>query len=92
MKEETIEEAANKANGYNVYAKETKAPIFNEGFIAGAKWQQEQAKVTEKEQKIKMLNTFLCNAQMGEDVEDVEAWFKKYENKSNENSSRTIYG
>jgi len=43
-KQETLEEAANKANGYNVYAKETKAPIFNEGFIAGAKWQQEQDK------------------------------------------------
>lgn len=36
----TIEEAANKANGYNLYAKETKAPIFNEGFIEGAKWQE----------------------------------------------------
>jgi hypothetical protein len=43
-KQETLEEVANKANGYNVYAKETKAPIFNEGFIAGAKWQQEQDK------------------------------------------------
>ncbi len=42
MKEQTLEEAANKANGYNVYAKETKAPIFNEGFIEGAKWQAER--------------------------------------------------
>lgn len=42
MKKETFEEAANKANGYNVYAKETKAPIFNEGFIEGAKWQAER--------------------------------------------------
>ena len=41
----------------------------------------EQAKEMEKEQKIKMLNTFLCNAQMGEDVEDVEAWFEDYEKK-----------
>jgi len=39
----------------------------------------EQAKEMEKEQKIKMLNTFLCNAQMGEDVEDVEGWFENYE-------------
>jgi hypothetical protein len=38
-----------------------------------------KAKEMEKEQKIKMLNTFLCNAQMGEDVEDVEAWFEDYE-------------
>lgn len=44
-KQETLEEVANKANGYNVYAKETKAPIFNEGFIAGAKWQQENTNV-----------------------------------------------
>ena len=33
-----IEEAANRANGYNVYAKETKAPIFNEGFKEGVNW------------------------------------------------------
>jgi hypothetical protein len=79
MKIQTLEEAANKANGYNVYAKETKAPIFNEGFIAGAKWKQEQDKVTEKEQKIEMLKSFLHDLQMGEDVEDVEAWFKQYE-------------
>ncbi len=39
----------------------------------------DKAKEMEKEQKIKMLNTFLCNTQMGEDVEDVEAWFKQYE-------------
>jgi hypothetical protein len=38
-----------------------------------------EAKEIEKEQKIKMLNTFLCNAQMGEDVEDVEGWFENYE-------------
>ena len=55
MKEQTLEEAANKANGYNIYAKETKAPIFNEGFIAGAKWQQEQAKEMEKEQSLKKI-------------------------------------
>jgi hypothetical protein len=44
-----------------------------------AKQLAEQLLEMEKEQKIKMLITFLCNAQMGEDVEDVEAWFKKYE-------------
>ena len=42
MKIETLNEAANKANGYNIYAKETKAPIFNEGFIEGAKWQEQK--------------------------------------------------
>lgn len=51
----TLEEAANKANGYTVYAKETKAPIFNEGFIAGAKWQQEQAKEMDREQKKELI-------------------------------------
>jgi hypothetical protein len=39
---ETVEEAAGKANGYNLYAKETKGQVFNEGFICGAKWQSEQ--------------------------------------------------
>jgi hypothetical protein len=41
-KQFTLEETADKANGYKLYAKDTKAPIFNEGFIAGAKWQAEQ--------------------------------------------------
>lgn len=30
-----VKELANSANGYNLYFKETKSPIFNEGFIAG---------------------------------------------------------
>jgi len=41
MKEEIkkkIEEEKWKANGYTLYAKEIKAPIFNEGFVAGAKY------------------------------------------------------
>jgi hypothetical protein len=37
------------------------------------------AKEMEKEQKIEMLKSFLHDAQMGEDVEDVEAWFENYE-------------
>ena len=32
---ESLEEKAEKANGYIYYAKDTKAPIFNEGFIIG---------------------------------------------------------
>ena len=28
-------------NGYNVYAKETKAPIFNEGYVEGFKASQQ---------------------------------------------------
>jgi fructose-1,6-bisphosphatase len=55
MKEQTLEEAANKANGYNVYAKETKAPIFNEGFIEGSKWQQKKM-FTEEQLAIAMLD------------------------------------
>jgi hypothetical protein len=55
MKEQTLEEAANKANGYNIYAKETKAPIFNEGFIVGAKWQQKKM-FTEEQLAISMLD------------------------------------
>ncbi len=47
----------------------------------------EQAKEMDREQKIDMLHSIIHDAQMGEDVEDVEAWFKKYENKSNENSN-----
>jgi hypothetical protein len=52
-KQETPEEAADRANGYNVYAKETKAPIFKEGFTTGAKWQQEQNKNKYSEEDMK---------------------------------------
>lgn len=47
----------------------------------------ENAKEIDKEQKIDMLHSIIHDAQMGEDVEGVEAWFKQYENKSNENSA-----
>jgi hypothetical protein len=40
---------------------------------------REQALEMEKDQKIKMLKTFLHNIQTGEDVEDVEGWFEQYE-------------
>jgi len=40
---ETVEEAAEKANGYNLYAKGTKGQAFDEGFIAGANWQAERS-------------------------------------------------
>lgn len=36
-----VEKLANAANGYNYAAKETKAPIFNEGFIEGFKASQQ---------------------------------------------------
>lgn len=39
----------------------------------------ENAKEIDKERKIYMLHSIIHDAQMGEDVEDVEAWFKKYE-------------
>ena len=42
--EDIIKDYANRANGYNVYAKEIKAPIFNEGFAEGAKWVIKQIK------------------------------------------------
>jgi hypothetical protein len=40
----------------------------------------------EREQKIDMLHSIIHDAQMGEDVEDVEAWFKKYENNKKPNN------
>ena len=42
---------------------------------------KDQAKEMEKEQKIDMLHSIIHDAQMGEDVEDVEAWFEHYEKK-----------
>ena len=40
--EEDIEKLADLSNGYLIYAKDTKAPIFKEGFIAGYKAAQKQ--------------------------------------------------
>lgn len=68
MEKETLEEVANNANGYNVYAKETKAPIFNEGFIAGAKWQQERMFIEEKSFENKSLKWWM-SLSMEEQVE-----------------------
>jgi hypothetical protein len=42
-KEEKIKEACKKANGYLVFAPNTKGVVFEEGFIQCAKWQQEQS-------------------------------------------------
>ncbi len=70
---QTLEEAANKANGYNVYAKETKAPIFNEGFIAGAKWQAERM-YSEGE----VLN-LLRKAHFVE--QNIDEWFEQFKKK-----------
>ena len=36
MKNTELELEAEKANGYNLYAKDTKGQAFNEGYIAGA--------------------------------------------------------
>ena len=81
LKQETLEEAANGANGYNVYAKETKAPIFNEGFIAGAKWQAER--MYSEEEVIKLL--IHCKDRFGgSELEDythddkIKKWFEQF--------------
>lgn len=85
MKQETLEEAANKANGYNVYAKETKAPIFNEGFIAGAKWQAE--KMYSKEEVLEHLNILIMmsSSKLDEFTNDEEMvtikWFEQFKKK-----------
>ena len=49
--------------------------------VKNKKWMIDKAKEMEKEQKIDMLHSIIHDAQMGEDVEDVEAWFEHYEKK-----------
>lgn len=75
-KQETLEEAANKANGYNLYSKETKSPIFNEGFIEGAKWQQE--KMYSEEEVLDLLCARNIELNLYEGRDKVEQWFEQF--------------
>ena len=76
-KKDTLEEAADKANGYKLYAKDTKAPIFNEGFIAGAKWQAEKM-YSEQIELINWLQQSLTSKKFySTDAEDLIEQFKK---------------
>jgi hypothetical protein len=76
-KEETIEEVAEKANGYNVYAKETKAPIFKEGFIEGAKWQQQQNNNLYSEEDMRDYASYILLY----DAISPKKWFEQFKKK-----------
>ena len=83
-KQETVEEAANRANGYNLYAKETKAPIFNEGFVEGVKWQAERM-YSEEDLKTAFFNgvKVMGNSPAIESIfnEDYIKWFGQFKNR-----------
>jgi hypothetical protein len=68
MKEETLEEAAERnynEAGVNAY--------FNNGFIRGAKWQQER--MYSEEEVIDLLNY------LGKDKQDLYDWFEQFKKK-----------
>lgn len=52
-----VEELANNSNGYNVYAKEIKDPVFNEGFITGFNQHSETHSLSDEE--VKLYTTWL---------------------------------
>jgi len=66
-----IEESADKANGYKLYAKDTKAPIFNEGFIEGAKWKAERMFSKEEVNEIISAVWISCEDNEGETFTEV---------------------
>lgn len=73
---ETVEEAANKANGYNLYAKGTKGQTFNEGFIEGAKW-QEKRMYSEDDLRY----AFECATDLDPSFDTFRAWFEQFKKK-----------
>jgi hypothetical protein len=82
-KQSTLEEAADKANGYKLYAKDTKAPIFNEGFIAGAKWQAERM-YSEEDLREAFKQSRQCKIfekDMPPVYERFEEWFEQFKKK-----------
>ncbi len=82
-KQETLEEAAEKANGYNLYAKGTKGQAFNEGFIEGAKWQAERMY---SEEEVKALfkqyqNAFPLHRSIQVLDGEFKEWFEQFKKK-----------
>ncbi len=57
--EEDVEKLADLSNGYLIYAKDTKAPIFKEGFIAGYNAAQKQFSESD------MINAFIEGSNSG---------------------------
>ena len=80
MKQETLEEAAHEYFKRGQLGFE-KAADTEMAFIKGAKWQQEQDKKMYSEEIIDILKLFLYNIQNGDDVEDIEKWYKQFKNK-----------
>jgi len=78
---ETLEEAADKANGYKLYAKDTKAPIFNEGFIAGANYQAERM-YSEKDMAEAFIACWKANVSDGIECKvSFNEWIKQFKKK-----------
>jgi hypothetical protein len=76
-----IEESADKANGYKLYAKDTKAPIFNEGFIAGAKWQAERM-YSEEDLREAFIACWKANVSDGIECKvSFNEWFEQFKKK-----------
>jgi hypothetical protein len=82
MKQETLEEAAENA-WYNTSSMSSEHKVgFEEGFIAGAKWQQERS--YSEEDVLRLLvkrELFLELYDMSNEYEDANEWFKKFKNK-----------
>jgi hypothetical protein len=70
-----VEEAAEKANGYNLYSKETKGQAFNEGFTAAVKW---QAKRMYSEIHLILENVLYWDTCPDDFKEDIKKWLNDY--------------
>lgn len=78
-KQETLEEVANKNNGYLLYAKDTKAPIFNEGFIAGYQLAQQQNKnFYSEEEVLHILTKFSKFGDVINEEKYLNQWFNQF--------------
>lgn len=76
-----VEKLANAANGYKLYAKETKLPIFNEGFIEGFKASQQlNEKKFSEDEVILYSGELISMYRKGniKDADDVQKLIKTY--------------
>jgi hypothetical protein len=83
MKQETLKEATNKYANKNgdIPTTELEDAIFKQGFIDGAKWQQEQDKNRYSEEEV--INAFNEGQALnvrGKLIQGKE-WFEKFKNK-----------
>ena len=83
MKQETLEEAANKYVNKNgdIPTTELEDAIFKQGFIDGAKWQQERSYSEEEVYNLLCSMPNFYKMTIPQQIKARNEWFKQFKNK-----------